>query len=444
MDTLLGIILVLGLMILVHEWGHFIVARLVGVRVDVFSIGLGPRLFGWKRGATDYRVSALPLGGYVRMAGQELSEIDSGQQGPTGAPDELMSKPRWKRALIMFAGPAVNLLMPILLMGGFYAIRGMPYPAYLNDTPVIVSMAANDPLSKSGVVPGDRITAVNGVRTPTWDAVDGQFSAAAQNDAIRLSIEHQKTPHEITVNTKAMLDAEAPMHYQPIPTVIAQVSRGSPANRAGMERGDKIVSVDGTDIANWLQFVDMVGNSGGRTLKVGIKRDDKLLTLALQPTAVPGDNGKQVYRIGVAREEHWDYKPMTISACVSNASAGTWNVTEQLFGVVAKLFTGKVSVSQLRGPLGIATVAGQAVQEGTYAVISLMAVISLNLGILNLLPIPILDGGQLLLLTIEGIRRRDLSLAFKERFIQVGFVFLLVVFSIVMYHDILRLLPIRS
>jgi len=115
MNTLLGIILVLGVMILVHEWGHFIVARLFGVRVDVFSIGFGPRLFGWKRGATDYRISALPLGGYVRMAGQDITEIDSGEKGPTGAPDEVMSKPRWQRALISFAGPAVNLLMPLLL-----------------------------------------------------------------------------------------------------------------------------------------------------------------------------------------------------------------------------------------------------------------------------------------------------------------------------------------
>src|SRR5262245_17234442 len=130
-DVLIGMGLVLGVMILIHEWGHFIVARMCGVRVDVFSIGFGPRLFGWKRGATDYRVSALPLGGYVRMAGQDLSEVDSSGVAPTGAPDELMSKPRWQRALISFAGPAVNLVFPILLLAGFFATIGMPYPAYL-------------------------------------------------------------------------------------------------------------------------------------------------------------------------------------------------------------------------------------------------------------------------------------------------------------------------
>ena len=121
---IVGVVLVLGVMVLVHEWGHFIVARMCGVRVDVFSIGFGPRLFGWKRGATDYRVSALPLGGYVRMAGQDLSEVDSGEKPPTGAPDELMSKPRWQRALISFAGPAVNLILPIFLLTGLYAYTG--------------------------------------------------------------------------------------------------------------------------------------------------------------------------------------------------------------------------------------------------------------------------------------------------------------------------------
>src|SRR5216684_4167844 len=163
MNLLLGVALVLGLMIMIHEWGHFIVARFFGVRVDVFSIGFGPRLFGWKRGATDYRVSALPFGGYVRMAGQDLSEADSGNVAPTGASDELMSKPRWQRALISVAGPAVNLLMPVLLLSGFFWIKGLPYPAYLDETAVIAAMKANDPLAKAGVTVGDRITAINGI-----------------------------------------------------------------------------------------------------------------------------------------------------------------------------------------------------------------------------------------------------------------------------------------
>src|SRR6267143_3758803 len=150
MNTLIGIALVLGLMIMIHEWGHFIVARLFKVRVDVFSIGFGPRLFGWKSGATDYRVSALPFGGYVRMAGQDLSEIDSNAVAPTGAPDELMSKPRWQRVLISFAGPAVNLIMPILLLTGVFAMKGLPYPSYLDSPAVIAGLNEADPLRSAG------------------------------------------------------------------------------------------------------------------------------------------------------------------------------------------------------------------------------------------------------------------------------------------------------
>src|SRR5215813_11713366 len=157
MNTVLGIVLVLGLMILVHEWGHFIIARLFGVRVDVFSIGFGPRLFGIKRGATDYRISALPLGGYVRMAGQDLSEVDSGNVAPTGAPDELMSKPRWQRACISFAGPAVNLVMPILLLAGFFVVKGFPYPAYLDKPVLITDLPKTSPLAKAGVSDGDQL-----------------------------------------------------------------------------------------------------------------------------------------------------------------------------------------------------------------------------------------------------------------------------------------------
>src|SRR5271165_3639861 len=167
-----GIGLVLGVMILVHEWGHFVMARVFKVRVDVFSIGFGPRLFGWKRWDTDYRLSALPLGGYVRMAGQDLSEIDSAEQAPTGAPDELMSKSRWQRALISFAGPAVNLVFPILLLGGLYIIKGDPYLPFQNQAPQIVSLSLDKDAPKTDLREGDTVRAVNGIAVSTWEDAD--------------------------------------------------------------------------------------------------------------------------------------------------------------------------------------------------------------------------------------------------------------------------------
>jgi regulator of sigma E protease len=444
MNTLFGTVLVLGLMILVHEWGHFIVARLFKVRVDVFSVGFGPRLFGWKHGATDYRLSALPLGGYVRMAGQDLSEVDSSDVAPTGAPDELMSKPRWQRALISFAGPAVNLIMPIVLLGGFFWLRGQPYPTYWDGAPTIASMRADDPLAKSGAAIGDRIKAVNGIETANWDKTFEAFGEIHPDSTYSITLDHEGTSKTVQVSGKELAAADAPAHYPLIRPVVSAPIRGMGASRGGLKRGDEVVSVNGNKIATWMEFRDAIFNSKGNPLSTVVNRDGKLVNLKLEPESIPGDDGKPGYRLGVGAEEHWSYKKMSLSVAVQTASATTWSGMKQLLGVVGKLFSGRQSVKQLLGPVGIIDQAGQAVQEGTYAVIGLMALISLNLGILNLLPIPILDGGNILLLTLEGIRRRDFSLGFKERFVQVGLVFLLVLFAIVMYNDVARLLPFHS
>src|SRR5215470_7373211 len=186
MNTLIGFVLVLGVLVMIHEWGHFIVARFFGVRVDVFSIGFGPRLFGWKRGATDYRVSALPFGGYVRMAGQDLSEIDSGDKAPTGAPDELMSKPRWQRALISFAGPAVNLVFPIVLLIGLYAIKGAPYSEFLDKPFQVAGLAEKATPDLTPLRVGDRVLSIGGVQNPTWEQADHALSEAVPGSNLSL------------------------------------------------------------------------------------------------------------------------------------------------------------------------------------------------------------------------------------------------------------------
>ena len=445
MNTMLGIVLVLGVMILVHEWGHFIVARLFGVRVDVFSIGFGPRLFGWKRGATDYRISALPLGGYVRMAGQDLMEIDSGEKGPTGAPDEVMSKKRWQRALISVAGPAVNLVMPILLLGGFFWLRGLPYQSYLDKAPNISAISDKDPVAKAGIVPGDRIEEINGLATPTWEKAEEAYVKASQGATIELGIAHEGVVKKILVPTQEHAKIEAIRWYTPDLASVDDVFAGQPAAKGGLKVDDSVVSVNGTRITSSKLFVDLVQHSKGAPIDVVVQRNGKTLQLKLQPEASgdKGDDGLPIYKVGAALgpKPDWSYRKIGFSAAFQNASQATWNGIEELFVVLGKLFTGKLSVKQLQGVVGIAARAGRAVQAGPFAIVSLMAMISLNLGILNLLPIPILDGGHILLLSIEGVRRRDLSLAFKERFIQVGFVFLLLLFAFVMYNDVRHLLP---
>jgi regulator of sigma E protease len=446
MDLLLGVALVLGVMILVHEWGHFIAARMCGVRVDVFSIGFGPRLFGWKRGATDYRVSAIPLGGYVRMAGQDLSEVDSTNQAPTGASDELMSKARWQRAFIAFAGPAVNLIFPILLLVGYFVAIGVPYPAW-EDQPVQVTAVPKDsPSAAAGLQPGDKVVAINGERTASWEQADKILSKITPNSRLSIEVENAAGRRTIEVPLQAK-DAERPdklLGFAPVKAVIDDVAPGMPAKRAGLREGDLIRAVDGQKIEWWGEFTERVRGSNGRSLALDVERKDQIIHMVVTPQAAAAEHGDTVYQIGVLVHDDTAYRRVAFTEGVRDASLMTFERIGDTVGIVGKLFSGRVSVKQLQSVVGISRAAGEAVRKGPQAVISLMVLISVNLGILNLLPIPILDGGNILLLAIEGGLRRDLSLAFKERFVQVGLVFLLVLFAYVMYNDVVRLLPAHS
>jgi len=474
MSLVWGVVLVLGLMILVHEWGHFIVARLFGVRVDVFSIGFGPRLFGWKRGATDYRVSALPFGGYVRMAGQDPTEIDSADHNwvgskskdtkddavsdatraaaefrgvdqtlrlGSGAQDELMSKPRWQRALISFAGPAVNLVFPIFLLTGLYAAVGIPYQAWLDQHVQVVGMPATH---ESTLQLGDRVVAISDIPNPTWEQALVALRPGAASGTLKIEVERDGSRRTIDVVVREGTKPENVFGYEPVAAVLDQVGHGAPAEKAGLHPNDVIVSVDGKKIAYWGEFVDLVKGSDGKTLQLDVMRKGEPRHLAVTPQLLPNPAGENVYQIGVSPQQATAYKRVSFPQGVKEALALTVDRTEETVGVVGMLVSGRVSVKQLQGAVGISRAAGDAVKRGPIDVIFLMVLISVNLGVLNLLPIPILDGGNILLLVIEGALRRDLSMAFKERFVQVGLVFLLVLFAVVMYNDVARWITAHS
>jgi regulator of sigma E protease len=442
MNLLVGVALVLGLMIMIHEWGHFIVARIFGVRVDVFSIGFGPRLFGWKRGATDWRVSALPFGGYVRMAGQDITDVDAGEKPPTGSSDELMSKPRWQRALISFAGPAVNLIFPILALAVLFIAVGVPHSAYL-DQPVQVVALTSKPAQPSPFEPGDKVLSINGTSNPTWEQSAKLFRELGAGAKITAEVENAGVKRQVET-TLVDPASDRLLGYPPLQPVLDEIAPGSPADHAGLKESDLIKSVDGQKIQYWGQFVERVRGSEGKPVKLELQRKGQTVHTEVTPAQGVTENGDKIYQVGVAVRDQTSYHRASFGEGVHDAVVMTGERIAETIGVVGKLFNGRVSVKQLQGAVGISRAAGEAVRKGPLAVLSLMVLISVNLGILNLLPIPILDGGNILLLAIEGGMRRDLSLSFKERFVQVGFVFLLVLFAYVMYNDVMRMLPTHS
>ena len=444
MHIALGFVLVLGVLILVHEWGHFVVARLFGVRVDVFSIGFGPRLFGFKWGQTDWRISAFPLGGYVRMAGQDITEIDSGDQLPTGAPDELMSKPRWQRALISFAGPLINLVFPLILLTGYFALKGEPYSKFEDKSITIANLQKNSPLAKDGVVPGDRIVWFEGKENPTWGSALKTLERLVPGQTVQLTVDHQGETRNITVNASDIPPNEILFGFPPdAPIVVSEVPANLPARSAGILPGDVVDAIDGQKLQSWSAFVDTVQRTEGHPFMLTVLRKGQPVTAQITPQRGKNEIGDSAWMVGIVRQAtppDVAFRKVSFSQAATQSGQYTWHGTRMILDVVGRLVSGQTSPKQLQSFIGIASMAGKAVEEGSYAVIQLMAILSVNLGILNLFPIPILDGGNILLLAMEGIRRRDFSLAFKERFIQVGLVFLLVLFAYVMYNDIVRAL----
>jgi regulator of sigma E protease len=433
--VLTGIIAVaigLGVMVLVHEWGHFVIARLFGVRVEVFSIGFGTRLFGIKRGPTDYRLSALPLGGYVRMAGDNPAEERRGD------PDEFLSKPRWQRVLIALAGPTTNFLMAVLLTAALF-MHGGEQPSYADKPVVVAGVVKDSPAQKAGIQPGDHIVSFGGVKDPTWDRLALELALSAPGHSEPVTIE--RNDQLITTSVESQPQPFTVIGYPAEPVIVGSVAHGLPAEKAGLKEGDVIVAASGQKLMAPSQFSEIVQQSAGNPMTLEILRDGQPQTLQLRP--IWGDPGDGMPRWQIGITFRFVTSPRRYSAPQALVKATQFHIVlaNKLIYLVGELFTGRVSLKQVQGPLGIVQESSRAAKRGFGDLISLMALVSLNLAILNLLPIPILDGGHILMLSIEGLLRRDLSLKIKERFVTVGMVFLLLVFLIVMYNDVLRLFP---
>ena len=428
----------LTLIILAHEWGHYIVARLAGVRVEIFSIlGFGPRLFGWRRGDTDFRFSLVPLGAYVKMAGE------STEGEVAGAPDEFLSKTRWQRALILAAGPTMNVVCAAVFLFFIFAIYGVPEPTYLSKPAVLAGVLKNSPAERAGLSAGDRLVSLNGTEVRTWEDVGRSFEWKQGNP--RADIKYERSGQVLNAavsGDKSVTKLTELIGYPDEPVQIIGIVPGSPADRAGLKVDDVVKTADGQPVISVDQFVEKIQQSAGRTVSLAIVRDGHNLTLNVQPVEEALPDGRKVGRIGIqpgAAESH--YRRMSPTQAASLAVSDVYGLTAQICGTVWQLIVGRASIQDLQGPVGIARISGQAAQRGIPDFVFVLALISLNLAIVNLLPIPMMDGGQLLLLGLEGARRRDFSGSFREHFLQVGIAFLLLLIVLVMYNDIRKLIP---
>jgi regulator of sigma E protease len=424
---------VLGIMVLLHEWGHFVAAKACGVRVDVFSIGFGPRIWGVKRGDTDYRLSALPLGGYVKMAGDNPAEERS------GAPNEFLSRPRWQRFIIAVAGPAANILLTFCIFWGIFLFVGTATDKSMFEPAVVVAVPQN--VEPSGVKPGDKILDVNNVPTPDWKKVYDQLAKVNPGEVLSLTVLRDgKTINLTEPVSNGPISADTLVGYSAVPPVIEDIEPGYPAEKAGLKSGDLVISINGKPVTTWPQLPEVVHASDGNPIHFVVRRDGKDVSIDVTARHTMDPNGQMTWVIGAGAKTQPVFERENLALAFKDAGGQTLYFTKQIGNIVGGLFRGRVSVRDLAGPVGIVQLSGQAAKRGSLTLLQWMAYISLDLGLLNLLPIPILDGGHVLLLVIEGTLRRDLSVAAKERFVQVGLVFLLGVFAFVMYSDILRLI----
>jgi regulator of sigma E protease len=542
-STVFAFVLLLSILIFVHELGHFLVARACGVRVLKFSMGFGPPIgFGrfrlaWKRGGTEFVVAWFPLGGFVKMLGENPDEVDDPEA--LAHPDEALgAKPVWQKLAIVFAGPAMNLLLPVLVFVGTLAV-GMPRPvavignvepgspaaaaglavgdrvtavagkpvAWWTDfddavrdhpdsdlqigtvrdgaardvllrvqkhasfdelgQPVqvgwvgaghrrISSMlgvpSADSPAYRAGLRSGDVVTAVGGKAVESWEDLAAAYAAAGRQGSVTFSVhrggaEGTEAEKSLSPSLPALGDLAA-LGVTPANVLVERVEAGSPAAAVGIRPGDLILTVDGQSVGSFTSFAETVRASKGRPLTLEVARDGQVVRVSLSPEMAPVDVGLGVqeprYRVGIAARSAGLMGAVGVDRernpliALPRAVSMTVDVTQSFLHGLAMMVTGQVSRNQIAGPIGIAEIAGNAFQAGWETYLSILVLISINLGILNLLPIPILDGGQALLFAIEGLRRGPLSLRTREIVQQIGFTVLMLIMGLAFWNDLSR------
>lgn len=459
----ISMLIVLGIMVLVHEAGHFVAAKAFGVRVEVFSIGFGTRLFGFRHGDTDYRICILPLGGYVKMAGElggdgtmpvsSKAHDEDQADGPRILdPGDLNAKPRWQRMIIGFAGPFANFVFAFGLLTGFYMMHNQ-VPKFISQSAVLDYVPANTPAAKAGLQPGDKIIHFDSApKDPTWNEV--RIRAALDANSI-VPVTVQRTVNGQVKDIQTQLHVIDPSKGQDFqlsnsgliprmqtgPLKVAVVEPKFPAAKAGLKVGDQITAIDGIALHSVQAVIAYMKDHGKQPVTLSVLHDGKATQMTLTPKWGGDGEGQMGYRLGIGfTPPPFNVEQMPFLAAARKSALTNYHFSGYTLDFLHRILTHHSEIQQLSGPIGIAQQTGEAVEQSSWQpLIGLMALISLQLGILNLLPFPILDGGMITMLLIEEVLRHDLKPEIKERLYQVAFVMLIVFFTFVMYNDISKL-----
>lgn len=428
-------LVLIGVMILIHELGHYWAARWFDVRVEAFSFGFGPRLFGFRRGETDFRVSLVPFGGYVKMTGEQPG--DEGGGDPRG----FLAKPRWQRMIIAFAGPAMNIILAIVLLAGLYMSR---FPKVVgSDGPAEVGYVEKDSsAARAGIQEGDVIVAVDGKQEPTWEEAMLAVAGSANKEVpLVLQRNGQQVLLSITPDFDEQTGVGTAGWDQRHEVQVGAVTEGMGAEKAGLKSGDLLVALDGQQLRSTAKLHALLKDGEGKPVQLTYSRDGKQTTVTVEPKLTELAPKVKRWLLGVQLTARVVFVPLPFGEAVQESL----KTNQRSAGLILQLLRGIVerrnSPKSLEGPIGIARLSSEAAREGFATFIGLMAAVSLNLAIFNLLPVPILDGGTILMLLIEMLMRRDLSLQLKETIFKLGFVFLMMVVAFVLYNDISKLLP---
>ena len=428
-------LVLIGVMILVHELGHYWAARFFDVKVETFSFGFGPRLFGFRRGETDFRFSAILFGGYVKMTGEQLGEETSSD------PRALTSKPRWQRMIIAFAGPAINLVLAVALLTGLYMT---PLPKLPNPTsPTIGYLAADGAAAKAGIRLGDQIVQIDNSVNPNWEEIEFKEITGGLRPVEVWVMRNGERLHFTVKPKQDEKQGVGIASWAPESEIqVAEIKKGMSGERAGLKPGDILVSVNGTAVRSSQRLNEIENETQGAPLDLVFLRDGQQHRVTVTPTKEdPEGRGKPQWLMGLSLQRRLVVSKLPFPQALAESVRKNIQTTLMIFRSLEGMIERRVSPKSMAGPIGIAQMSGEAAREGAISYLVLMAGVSLNLAIFNLLPVPILDGGVILMLLVEMLMRRDLDLKVKETVVKVGFVFLMFVVVFVIYNDIAKIFP---